>query len=319
MATKSRPRYGSLQFWPRKRARKFLPRVNWLAIKSKTPGILGFISYKVSMASCSVSDNSSNSMTKNKKIIIPSTILECPDMKIFSVRFYKYNKPIKEIIISNDKKLKKLLKVPKQLGKIEDIKEEYDDIRVLIYSKVGETGIKKTPDMTEIGLSGSVEEKLEFVKSHISKDITLDDFLGCIGEEKLVDVRGLTKGQGFSGPVKRFGIELKGHKSEKGVRRPGSLGPWHPARVTFRVPMAGQLGMFSRIGYNKKIIHQGKIAEVNINKKSGWKHFGNVKTNFIIVLGSVQGPAKRQTLVTKPLRPTKKKIKLNYEFLGIEK
>ena len=86
-------------------------------------------------------------------------------------------------------------------------------------------------------------------------------FISDIFEKGLLaDARGLTKGKGLVGPVKRFGITLKQHKSEKGRRRPGSLGPWHPARVIFRVPMAGQLGMFKRVIYNNKIIKIGKAG-----------------------------------------------------------
>ena len=58
------------------------------------------------------------------------------------------------------------------------------------------------------------------------------------------------------GPVKRFGISLKFHKSEKGVRRPGSLAPWHPARVTFRTPNMGQTGFFTRVSYNNLIMER---------------------------------------------------------------
>ena len=36
------PRKGSLQFWPRKRANKFLPSVNWKAINSDKK-LKGFI------------------------------------------------------------------------------------------------------------------------------------------------------------------------------------------------------------------------------------------------------------------------------------
>src|SRR3989304_5113882 len=91
MSTIRRPRKGSLQFWPRKRARKFLPRVNWSSINSKNikGRLKGFICYKAGMASAYVKDDTPNSMTKGKHIILPVTILECPPMRIFSVRFYK--------------------------------------------------------------------------------------------------------------------------------------------------------------------------------------------------------------------------------------
>ena len=124
----------------------------------------------------------------------------------------------------------------------------------------------------------------------------------------------MTKGQGLQGPVKRFGITLKSHKSEKGRRRPGSLGPWHPARVTFRAPQAGQLGMFTRIVYNSKIIDMGKSADKPLRNI---KNYGDVNTDYIIMKGSVQGPAKRQLLITSPLRETKKQSKKNYELVGL--
>ena len=113
---------------------------------------------------------------------------------------------------------------------------------------------------------------------------------------------------------KRHGLTLKAHKSEKGVRRPGSLAPWHPARVTFRTPMAGQLGMFSRVHYNQKVLTVNTIAEKDINKGTGFKHYGKVTSAYLIVEGSVQGPSKRQILITPSFRPTKYQAKKKYEF-----
>jgi len=314
MPTRKRPRKGSLQFWPRKRVNKFLPNVNWDAINSGK-NLKGFICYKAGMVSGYVKDNTEHSMTKGKKIIIPLTILECPPLKIFSVRFYKNNKVVKEILSENlDKELKRKVKFSKKKAKkIEDIKsEEYDNVRIIGYSVVKKTNIKKTPDLNEIGLAGSVEDKIKFIKENLGKEISV---LDAFEQNQLIDLRGLTKGHGFSGPVKRFGITLKSHKSEKGRRRPGSLGPWHPARVTFRVPQAGQLGMFTRIVYNNKIIAIGKAEERNDLKNI--KNYGEIKTDYIIVKGSVLGPAKRQLMITSPLRKTKKQSKKDFELLEL--
>ena len=317
MPTRKSPRKGSLQFWPRKRASKFLPRVNWNAISSEK-NLKGFICYKAGMASAYIKDETLDSMTKGKKISVPATILECPPIKIFSVRFYKDKKVVKEILTEKpDKELKRKVRLSKgKIGKIEDIKPEnengFDDIRILCYSQIKKTGIKKTPDLGEIGLSGTFKEKLNFVRENLGKEISI---LNIFEKGDLVDLRGLTKGKGFQGPVKRFGIKLKHHKSEKGRRKPGSLGPWHPARVTFRVAMAGQLGMFTRITYNNKIIDMGKSE--NKNWLQNIKNFGNLKTDYLIVNSSVQGPAKRQLLITAPLRKTKKQEKKNYEFIEL--
>ena len=310
MAAPKSPRKGSLQYWPRKRASKFLPSTNWDAINSGK-NLKGFICYKAGMASISVKDKTENSMTKDKHIVIPGTILECPTMKIFSVRFYKNGQVVSEVLAEGlEKDLKRKVKMPKkQSKKIDDVKD-YDDMRVIVYSQVRKTGLKKTPDIIEVGLVGSVEQKLSFVKEHLHKEISIND---VFEKGQLVDFRGLTKGKGLQGPVKRFGVTLRSHKAEKGVRKVGSIGPWHPARVTFRVAMAGQLGMFTRVSYNNKIVDLGKAEE----KLKGIKNFGNVKTDYIIVHGSVQGPAKRQLIATAALRPTKMQTKKNFEVLGV--
>lgn len=314
MPTRKSPRKGSLQYWPRKRAKKFLPSVNWQALKSDLDStkIKGLIGYKVGMFSAKVKDNTSHSMTKDKEIVVPVTAIEVPPMKIFSVRFYKNNKVAKDFLnVSLEKELKKKIKIPKKNSlDLEKINlSDYDDLTMVIYSQVKKTSIKKTPDLSEIGLSGNMENKLKFVKEHLNKEILVSE---VFEKGNLVDVRGLTTGRGLSGPVKRFGLKLKPHKSEKGRRRPGSLGPWHPARVTFRVPQAGQLGMFTRIVYNNKILDMDSGE-----KLENVKNFGNVKTDYVLILGSVQGPSKRQLLLTSSLRPTKKQLKKNYEFIKL--
>ena len=97
MPSRKSPRKGSLQYWPRKRVSKFLPSVNWSAIDSGK-NLKGFIGYKAGMISGFVKDETPASMTKGKKITIPLTIIECPPMKILSVRFYKFGVVKKEIL-----------------------------------------------------------------------------------------------------------------------------------------------------------------------------------------------------------------------------
>lgn len=314
--TARRPRFGSLQFYPRKRAAKIIPSVNWdnfQSLQTKEDSLLGFITYKVGMRTALVKDTTPQSMTLSKKITIPVTILEAPRMKIFSVRFYKGNKVIKDVIVSQDKELKRIVRVPKTLKTLDaEAPKEFTDIRVIAYSLPKETGIKKTPDIIELALSA--KDKLAFIKTLIGKELSLKD----VFKFDLLDIRGLTKGKGLVGPIKRFGLGLKSHKAEKGVRRPGSLGPWHPARVTFRAPQAGQLGMFSRVQYNIKPIFSSSIAEKNINPSEGFQHYGKIKTSYIIVKGSVSGPQKRPVLLAPAFRPTKKQAKTKFEFVELQ-
>ncbi|MBS3072688.1 50S ribosomal protein L3 [Candidatus Pacearchaeota archaeon] len=316
MAKLSRPRRGSLQFWPRKRAKKLIPSVNWKIVSSQNYDklILGFIGYKVGMASAYVKDNTPDSMTKSKRIIIPVTIIECPKLKILSTRFYKNGQVMGEVLNKNlNKELIKKIKMPKTISKkIEDYKD-YDDIRIVIYTDL-KNFIKKNPDIIEISLGGDLQGKLNFIKEHLDKNISVSEFAQ---QGSLIDIKAVTKGKGLQGPIKRFGAGLRQHKAEKGVRKIGSIGPWHPARVSFRVPMAGQMGFFNRIQYNNSIIYISNISEKNINVPGGFNHFGNINGDYILVSGSVQGPSKRQLVITQPLRPTRKQSKKSYEFIEL--
>jgi ribosomal protein L3 len=78
--------------------------------------------------------------------------------------------------------------------------------------------------------------------------------------------------------------------------------------------MAGQLGMFSRVHYNQKVLTSNTIAEKNINKGTGFKNYGKIASSYIIIEGSVQGPVKRQILITPSFRATKYQAKKKYEF-----
>ena len=85
--SKERPRRGSLQFWPRKRAKRIYPRIN-NAAKKKQATLLGFAGYKAGMTHIIGVDNAPKSITKGEEISIPVTILETPNIKIAGLRLY---------------------------------------------------------------------------------------------------------------------------------------------------------------------------------------------------------------------------------------
>ncbi len=327
MGRKQGPRKGSMQFWPRKRSAKLLPRVNWApilsnpAVSSQKPSILGFIGYKAGMASAFVKDNTPDSMTKNKKIILPATIIECPTMKIFSVRFYRGGKVANEVLNDNlDKELKRVVRMPKKKMNarelIEKLEKEgnFDDVTVLAYSEVKKAELKKAPDISEMAVCGkNINEKINFIKENLGKEISISE----IFSRGLVDIHGITKGKGFQGVIKRFGVHFRSHKAEKGQRRVGSIGGWHPIGVRFTVPRPGDMGFFSRPVYNSVIISSKKASEADPVLKRIFDNYGSVKTDYLILAGSVQGPQKRQILITAASRPTKIQAKKNYELLEL--
>ena len=87
MTKRHHPRHGSMQFWPRKRAKKIYPRTrSWPEISGTK--LLGFAGYKTGMIHVSIKDNT-NSMTKGQIISISATVIECPPLKPLSLRFYQ--------------------------------------------------------------------------------------------------------------------------------------------------------------------------------------------------------------------------------------
>ncbi len=83
----------------------------------------------------------------------------------------------------------------------------------------------------------------------------------------------------------------------------------------YRNAGAGQMGYHQRTEYNKHILKIGD-KEDNINPKSGFKHYGIIKNNYIILKGSIAGPSKRLirfNYLTKPnkrIKETELKVKV---------
>jgi len=94
------------------------------------------------------------------------------------------------------------------------------------------------------------------------------------------------------------------------VREVGSLGPISPQYVMYTVPRAGQRGFHQRIEYNKKIMLMDNTenSKFKINPDGGFKHFGNVNGDFVIVRGSVPGTYNRLIKLRSQIRKIPSKI-----------
>lgn len=296
-----------MQYWPRKRAIRPYARVRYWP-NSNEVKLLGFAGYKVGMTHLAFIDNKKTTLTKGQEIICPATIIECPPIKAASIRFYKEtisgSKLVSEIFAEKlDKELERKIDVPKKKKDMGDI-TEYDDIRVMVYTQPKLAGIgKKKPEVFEIGVGGDKNSKLEYAKSILGKEIVVKDVLR---EGQQLDIHAVTKGKGFQGPVKRFGVGLRSHKSEKTKRGPGSLGAWcGQGHMMYRVAHAGQTGYHTRTFYNSWLLKIGENPE-EVNHKGGFKHYGVIKHNFILVKGSVAGSPKRLVRMNIATRPSKK-------------
>jgi len=307
MPRRNSPRHGSMQYWPRVKAKKPLARIRSWSASAKEP-VLGFIGYKVGMTHVIGIDSKKTSPTKGEEIFVPVTVVECPPMKIAGIRFYKkvYGKvqPFKDIIFKTDKFLLRKTNVPSKhhdLSLIDAVNiSEVFDVKLLAYTQPSSSGVsKKKPEFIELGMSGNPADKVKFIKENHDKDLLISSLFK---EGDYADIHAVTKGKGLQGPIKRFGVERKSHKTEKGVRRVGTLGAWSAQGHTlYRVPHPGQMGYHMRPEYNKQIFKISNKPE-EINPKGAFTHYGNVKSSFILIKGSVSGSQKRAVIITKPMR-----------------
>jgi large subunit ribosomal protein L3 len=107
----------------------------------------------------------------------------------------------------------------------------------------------------------------------------------------VVDVIGVTKGKGFSGPMKRHGFKGLGasHGTQKKHRSPGSIGGCAtPARVFRGTRMAGQMGNVRVTTLNLKVI------KVDAGR------------NLMLVRGAVPGPRGGLVIVRTAIRVTRR-------------
>jgi large subunit ribosomal protein L3 len=250
-------------------------------------------------------------MTKGEEVLVPATIIECPPLKIYSVRAYTKKGPahhvLKEIVVGKDKHLfRKLMTKKASDTKALDtfLTEEVTDVSILVLTQPSSTGIgRKKPDVVELRLGGSNEEIITFIKEHLTSGIKASE---VFKEGDYFDAHAVTTGRGYQGSVKRFGVSLKHHKSEKGVRRVGALGSWKSQQHwQYRIAYPGQTGYHQRVQYNNQILKISDNPE-EVNPKGGLINYGVVKNEYLLVLGSIQGPKKRLITLTKPVRLHKK-------------
>lgn len=293
MPKRHHPRRGSKGYSPRKRARSEVPRITAWSTDGEKPRLQGFAGYKAGMTHVFAIDYRPTSTTSGQEVMMPVTVVETPPMKIAAYRLYHSTpyglKAKAEIWGEGLDELKKKISLPekreeKEIG-------EFDDIRAIAYTLLSQvTSVpKKIPDITEIRIGGGgMEERLAYAKDILGKEIQVTDIYK---EGSMVDVVAVTKGKGFQGHVKRWGVKLLHHKNRKHRRMIGTLGPWLSwTRPT--VPQAGQTGYHKRTEYNKRILKIGENGE-EVTPNGGFLRYGIVRNAYVVFHGSIPGPVKR--------------------------
>ncbi|MEM0075254.1 MAG: 50S ribosomal protein L3 [Conexivisphaerales archaeon] len=312
----SAPRRGSLAFLPRARAQSLVPRVRfWGEGQLPKPSLAGFFAFKVGMLHLITVDDREKTPNFGKPLFNPATVLSVPKMRVCGLRVYSFYDGYKQVakdVYDYDfelfSKMKNKLPLQQQLESLAKM-NNIAGITAIVAVKPADVGLdQKTHILYEIPvLGGSNEEKISYAKQLLGKSISFDSE---VAPGKVVDIAGITKGKGFEGPITRMGVKRKQHKSRKSVRAVGVLSPWHPHDVMYTVPRGGQMGFHQRIEYNHKILMLGDESSSPITPKGGFPHYGILRGNYMIVKGSVPGPAKRPLLVRLPVRPHIRQVKV---------
>lgn len=249
-------------------------------------------------------DNRPKAQTKGEHIRMPATIVECPPLKVIALEFYRVDSASSHLIstvfsddATKDKFLGRVIPLPKKLTKKADDSKDADDVRLLVCTQPVNTGIgTKRPSIAEIALGGTKEEKMKYALEKLGKEIRIED---VFKEGNYVDIHAITKGKGFQGPVKRHGVMLRHHKSEK-ARRANVRGPWTGPKM-WTVPHSGKMGHHQRVEYNKLLLKIGKAGS-EIQPTGGLHKYGQVKSSYVMVYGSLAGPKKHVLTLTQPIR-----------------
>jgi len=351
------PRHGSLGFLPKKRARRHRGRVKAFPKddQSKPVHLTAFIAYKAGMTHIVRDVERPGSKLNKKEIVEAVTILEAPPMVVVGVvgyietphglrslttvwaehlseevkrRFYKNWYRSKQKAFTKYV-LKHAKGAPLINRELERIKKYCSVVRIIAHTQVRKLKIgQKKAHVMEIQLNGgSIEQKVEWAKEHFEKSVEV----GSVFESnELIDVIGVTKGKGFEGVTHRWGTRRLPRKTHRGLRKVACIGAWHPSRVMYSVPRAGQNGYHHRTEINKKIYRVGSgsdpknastevdLTEKRITPMGGFPHYGVVNEDFLMIKGACAGAKKRVLTLRKSLHThsTRKALEsVNLKFI----
>src|SRR6056297_389684 len=283
------PRHGSLAYMPRKRARYKKGRIrNWPEVDGGEPRFIGYAGYKAGMTHVYYIQDQEGSPHYGKEMMKAVTLIETPPLMLFGIKVYLRDEygmnPIGEVLAPMDTlnaNLVRKIQLPYPENydsdkKIKELEEKIEDlstnleVRGLFYTQPWlVSGVpKKKPDVFEIKVSGGkdAQEQFSYTKENLGKELRVRD---CVVEGSLVDTIAVSKGKGYQGVVKRFGIKLLTRKNRKGKRRVGCIGPWKPARVMYSVPREGQMGFHQRTEYRKRILKMSEDPD-EVNPDGGF-------------------------------------------------
>lgn len=338
-----RPRRGNLGFLLKRRTRHHRGRIRSFPKDdpTKKPHLTAFVGFKAGMTHIMRQIERKSSKLNDKEVIEAVTIIETPPVRVvgivgyvetirglrslttvwaqnlapeFKRRLYKnWYRSKRKCFSKYGEKISKDAKATDVL--IKRLKKYCSVIRVICHTQTKLLNSRtKKAHVLEVQINGgSVSDKVDFAKGLLEKEIRVKE---VFSDYELIDIIGATKGHGFEGVIKRFGVRKLPRKTHRGLRRVGCIGAWHPSRVRWTVARAGQMGYHHRTEQNKKIYRIGEgevygaknnattehdLTEKNITPLGGFPHYGVVKNDYIMIRGCCVGTKKRTLLLRKTL------------------
>jgi len=343
------PRHGHLGFLPRKRSRQIrgrcrsFPKDN----QAEKPHLTSFMVFKAGMTHIVRDVDRPGSKVNKKEVVEAVTILEAPPMVVVGIVAYKetpvglkslgtiwaqhtssefrrrYYKNWKQSTQSAFAKHRAFVKtkagVAQTQRQLNLFAKKASVVRVIAHTqnrKLRNHRVQtKKAFVQEVQINGGdINAKLELAKSLMEKEVRVDTLFN---QSEAVDVCSITKGHGFEGVVKRWGVACLPRKTHRGLRKVACIGAWHPARVSRTVARAGQHGYHHRTQLNKKIYQIGKapsvdpknaqtqydLTEKTITPMGGFVGYGTIRNDFVMLKGTVSGPRRRVITLRRPMAP----------------
>jgi len=314
----SQPRRGSIAYLPRGRAKSMEARIRtWSKQEVKEPILLGHAGFKAGCIQIVSIDEKEKTPNFGKQLVSLGTVIVTPPLSVIGIRGYTNSREGLKVVFdvyTKDlpKEATRLFKTKSKdddLVRAENTLGRINEIYALVLIRPRDAKLEqKKPFVFEVAVSGGdIKKQFDYLKKLLGKQVRIDQ---VFENGATVDVAAITKGKGWEGPITRWGVKRKQHKSRKSVREVASLGPISPASVMFTVPRAGQRGFHQRTEYNKRIMIMDNVdkSKYKINPASGFKHFGMVDGDFVVLSGSVPGTYRRLIKLRTSVRKVTSKI-----------
>jgi large subunit ribosomal protein L3e len=323
---------------------------------SKPPHLTAFLGYKAGMTHVVREvDRPLSKMLHKKEVVEPVTIIDTPPMVVVGLtgyvetphglktlrtvwsghlseecrrRFYKNWYKAKRKAFTHYAARYSKLKHETKRRTLCVMKKFCSVIRVIAHSQPRLTPLTmKKAHIMEIQVNGgTVPQKVDFALSLFEKPIPVS---AVFAQNDNLDAIAVTKGHGYQGVVQRWGVRHLPRKTHRGLRKVACIGAWHPARVSWTVARAGQLGFHHRTELNKKIYRLGVGDQRNaktdadltnkpITPMGGFPHYGVVRNDFIMLKGNLGGTRKRVITLRQCVNPPTSRAgleKINLKFI----